>query len=65
MPAASWRIEPGAHHQLVADRLGSGRVFLDGGKQKLTGAHAGLPICRLWVWPGAGYGARTPDERVS
>ena len=47
--------EPGAHHELVAGGLGSGRVLFDGRKQELTGAHAGLPICRpapagrLWV----------------
>ena len=31
MPAPSWRIEPGSHHQLVRDRLGvGGRLALGG-----------------------------------
>jgi len=32
-------MEAGAHHQLVADGFGAGRILFDGRQQQLTGAH--------------------------
>jgi hypothetical protein len=44
MPAPSFLIMPGAHHELVADDLGVGGGFLEGGNEELGGFHRMVAI---------------------